>query len=129
MPIIHARERLVIAQLVIAISRAFARSYYPGTGLARSIELQLVAMAVFIGHAEDRPMSASAVARFVELPRPTVLRRLQALIKARYVVRKGRYYCMNVDAINGAIPAAITRENIRRIIAAAKELSNLDENR
>ncbi len=128
MPIEFARERLVIARLVVALMRARASYYYPELGLAASYELQLVATAVFIGHASRRPMGASEIARFVGMPRPTALRRLGDLIRRGIVVRKGRIYCINPEGVNGPKVAGVVRGNIRRIRAAAKELSKLDEN-
>lgn len=128
MPIDYARERLVIARLVLAIMRARAEHYYPELGLAASYELQMVATAVFIGHLGQHPLGATEIGRMIGMPRPTVLRKLATLIRRGIVVKKGRGYCLVPEAVNGPGIRAIVRGNIRRIRAAAKELSKMDEN-
>ena len=128
MPITLARERLIIARLVLAIMRARAKQIYPELSVSASYELQMVATAVFIGHASRRPMGATDISRYIEMPRATVLRRLAELIRRGIVVRKGRHYCIVPENVNGPEMLATVRGNIRRIKAAAKELSKLDEN-
>lgn len=128
MPIAHERERLIIARLVIAVMKARAEQYYPGLGLAATYEMQLIATAVFIGHVSRKPMGATEIGRYVGMPRATVLRRLSALMRRNLVAKKGRRYCIVPEAVNGPTAAAVVRGNIRRIIAAAKELSKMDEN-
>lgn len=128
MPIDHMAERLIITRLVLGINRAYARHYYPKDGLARSMELQSVGTAVFVGQAEGRPLTVSGIARFVELPRATVRRRLNDLGKLGYVVRKGRAYCWNPDAVNGPHEVALHKENVKRVKSAAKELAKLAGN-
>lgn len=128
MPVDFARERLIIARLVLDIMRARAKHYYPEMGIAASYEMQLVATAVFVGHMSKRPMGASELARFLEMPRPTLLRKMAVLIKRGIIVKKGNVYCINPEAVNGRGMDAIVRDNIRRIQDAAKSLSKLDRN-
>lgn len=53
----------------------------------------LVAVAVMLGHAEGRPLNASQIAKRIRMPRTTVLRRLEALIKGGLIKRiNGKYY-------------------------------------
>lgn len=129
MSIEYGKERLVIAEMVLAIMKARARHYYPELGIASSYDLQLLATAVFIGHMAKRPMGASSIARMAGMPRATALRRLDVLIQRGLVLKKGRIYSINPEGVNGPQMAAIVRENTRLILAAAKKLSKMDENR
>ena len=53
----------------------------------------LIRAAVYLGTVEGRPMTATKLATYVGIPRPTVLRRLRALEKRRIVERNVRTWC------------------------------------
>lgn len=53
----------------------------------------LIRAAVYLGTVEGRPMTASKLATYVGIPRPTVLRRLHALERRRIVERNVRTWC------------------------------------
>jgi hypothetical protein len=73
-PLKHRDERRAVAQLFIELTRAMRRSINETGNVDGG--LLLVAAAVMVGHAEDRPMTAAKIAHYVELPRTTVLRRM-----------------------------------------------------
>ena len=53
----------------------------------------LVAVAAMLGHAEGCPMNASEIATRLNMPRTSVIRRLNALLEQGLLRRiKGRYY-------------------------------------
>jgi DNA-binding transcriptional ArsR family regulator len=55
--------------------------------------LALVAVAVMLGHAEGQPMNASQLAAYVQMPRTSVMRRLDALLAHGLIRRiQGKYY-------------------------------------
>ena len=52
----------------------------------------LVGVAVYLGTIEDRPMTATKLAAFVGMPRPTAIRRLRLLCRRGAVERVGNTY-------------------------------------
>jgi len=54
--------------------------------------LLLIAAAVFLGTIEGRPLTASKLAAYVGMPRPTVIRRLRILSRGGSVERVGTAY-------------------------------------
>ena len=118
-----ARERLLVARTLIEITKGLQRTYAnPGEPLGTTVELLFVGICVFIGHLENRPMSASMVARFLEIPRTTAFRRLDKLLKRGLVRRSGRLYYLNETEFNKRAAASIPRV-FRAISKMGEELS------
>jgi len=118
-----ARERLLVARTIIEITKVLQRTYAnPGEPLGATRELLFVGMCVFIGHLENRPMSASKVARFLEIPRTTALRRLHKLIKRGLVRRSGRFYYVNEAELNKRADASIPKV-LQAVIQVGEQLS------
>lgn len=94
-PIAIPEGRAALARMYIDLTLAFHASIYP-PGQAPSehdCHLTLVAVAVMLGHAEGHPMSASEIARLVQMPPSTVLKRLNTLIKHGVILRiEDKYY-------------------------------------
>ena len=65
---------------------------YPGQNFAATIDGLFVSFVVLIAQAEGRPMSASKIANYLNMPRTTALRRLQELCDLNVIVRKGTKY-------------------------------------
>lgn len=64
-------------------------------------ETLLVLIAVYIGDAENRPMSASKIAGYVGLPRASVYRRIDRLTKEGRIERCGRNYRLVPGTMRG----------------------------
>jgi hypothetical protein len=94
--------RLKAAKLYVDLTRTLKDIAYPpgAKSLRLDIETLLVVIAVFIGDGDDRPMTATKIAHFTELPRATVYRKLDQLIKLRKIVRVGRRYFYAENAMN-----------------------------
>jgi len=94
-PISIPEERAALARMYIDLTLAFHASIYP-PGQAPSehdCHLTLVAVAVMLGHAEGHPMNASEIARLIQMPPSTILKRLNALIKHGLIQRiADKYY-------------------------------------
>lgn len=77
----NASQRALVARALLDALRAFGAAYLGHKRFgARADELVLLA-AVFVGQAEGRPMNASKLADYAGMPRPTVIRKLQALAR------------------------------------------------
>lgn len=87
--------RRATAELFIDLCLAFHASAYPvGTEPSETdANLALVATAAMLGHAEGRPMNASEIAARLRMPRTSVLRRLNVLVKGGLLIRiEDRFY-------------------------------------
>ncbi len=87
-PLHHAQ----MSHLYLHLLRAQRTDYAPELTLPVWNELCPVLCQVLIGHVENRPMTKSDLARFLEMSRRTVGRRLQALIKLGILERHGQTY-------------------------------------
>jgi DNA-binding MarR family transcriptional regulator len=122
-----ARERRLICRLYLGLIRSIGDDY--GAEFAShsdSATFRTIGIYVFLRTVMCSPVRASTIAQALRLPRVTVLRRLQEMVKQGYVERVGNAYRVT-DKVN--IPDL--REKLSRridmIIQTAKELSELDK--
>ncbi len=124
-PLPYGRERAQIARLLLALTRTSRNAIAPHMTLHEWSEYIAIGCQVLIGHAQGKPQTASQIARFLEMPRATVLRRLKALATMGILTRIGtRYYLGNAKAITHEH----VREHLRNLRVVCVELFNLDEN-
>jgi hypothetical protein len=88
-----AKERLAVCRMFITLAR-LAREIIQIEGSEAVADadvgtMLLIAAAVVIGHAEQRPMNKSNVAAFLDLPRTTIGPKLDKLVRER-----DRYFFM-----------------------------------
>jgi IclR helix-turn-helix domain len=126
----RTRERLIVAEAAIRFDRAFNSELFGGYP-ATQANATWVLRAVVIGHLRGRPMTTRRIARYVGMPRTTVLRRLQFLLRLDYVRRKGRAYCVSErylrappKALNEAIE--IILETAEALRAGQRKVSRMD---
>jgi hypothetical protein len=119
-PLKHRSERRAIGRLFIELNRVMARA----VGGRTDSGLLLVASAVVVGHAEGAPMSALKIAHYVELPRTTVLRKLEALEALGMIERRGTTYVITREH---AINTGVFTEGLRLIRAAERELQGMSK--
>lgn len=92
----RAKERALIAQLMIDLIRALYRGRL-GEGEPFSpagIEKLMLSGAVLLAHVQGKPKNASDLARVLDVPRVTALRRLKDLEKSGIIIRHGSKYYM-----------------------------------
>lgn len=95
-----ARERMLISRLYLGLLRTITDDY--GTEFAAqsdSLTLRTIGIYVFLRTVLCSPVRASQIAHALKLPRTTVLRRLQDLVKDGYVERVGNAYRVT-DKVN-----------------------------
>lgn len=85
----RAKERALIAQTMIDLIRIVRIGRL---GRVHSIDTMLISAAIVIGDAAGKPKNATDIARLLDLPRPTVVRKLAVLIKAGLAERRGTRY-------------------------------------
>jgi response regulator of citrate/malate metabolism len=80
---------LRMARVYVTLTRALHDTLLTETAarFGSESETLLVLLAIFIGDAENRPMSASKIAGYVGLPRASVYRRIAYLTKAGRIER------------------------------------------
>jgi hypothetical protein len=94
-----AKERLAVCRMFITLAR-LAREIIQIEGSKAVADadvgtMLLIAAAVVIGHAEQRPMNKSNVAAFLDLPRTTIGPKLDKLVEVGALVReRDRYFFM-----------------------------------
>lgn len=99
MPLQRAQERAHVARTTIELIKTVYAGRNPrgSQRLGGQVETLLISGVVLIGHVEGKPKTASAVARYLGVPRVTVLRKLAGLCNEGVIERKGRHYCMAPD--------------------------------
>lgn len=123
--ITQARERLLLSRLYVGLIRSLNDDY--GAAFAASSDsctLRTIGIYVFLRTLMCSPVRASTIAQTLKLPRATVNRRLQDMMKQGYVERVGNAYRMT-DKVN--IPDLQDRlqRRIDMILETARELSKL----
>lgn len=117
----------IVAKLFIELARTSVELFLQSEGTNDVADAVLCA-AIFIGQAEGRPMTASSLSAYIGVPRPTVIRKLNAL-KARGIVAPSihKTWVLPVDAEHIAARAdASIFAKLQLVRKATAELSRLD---
>lgn len=121
-----ARERMLLSRLYLGLIRTMNDDY--GTEFAKhsdSATFRTIGIYVFLRTVMCSPVRASTVAQALKIPRATVLRRLQEMVKQGYVERVGNAYRVT-DKVNIPDLQRKLQQRVDMIIDTAKELSKLD---
>lgn len=121
------KERLVMSRLMLKLVQVVAFSYVGSALFGSEAGDVLLLVAIFVGQAERRPMTAAKLAEYVGIPRPTVVRRLRALQEAGliHLDASGAATC-DIARLNTAAMDDATQQAIRAVHNAAAELSKMD---
>jgi predicted transcriptional regulator len=126
-PIKHGTARARHASNVLGLMKAVKRAYFPNDPLGNVLDCIFLAIPILIAHVEHKPMTATRLARTLEMPRTTALRRLQWLTARGYVVKVGRSYRLT-DKINVGGIERLMRLQLGLVEASARTFSSiLDE--
>jgi hypothetical protein len=120
-----ASERMLICRLYLGLLRTITDNY--GTDFAAqsdSLTLRTIGIYVFLRTVMCSPARASQIAHALKLPRATVLRRLQDLVKDGYVERIGNAYRVT-DKVNIPDLQNKLQRRIDMVTDTAKKLSEL----
>jgi DNA-binding MarR family transcriptional regulator len=119
------RERMLISRLYLGLLRTITDDY--GTDLSAhsdSLTLRTIGIYVFLRTVICSPARAHQIAQALKLPRGTVLKRLQDLVKAGYVERVGNAYRVT-DKVNISDLQIRLQRRIDMITDTAKKLSEV----
>jgi hypothetical protein len=123
---LKARGRLTLCRMFVDVARETHREYMPKLAFGSRLETLVVGVCVAIGHLEGKPFSAAKLAAYLDCPRTSVIRRLDALAKMQIIVRRGTRYYLNEPRVNSD-SAIKSHDRIRRIVLkAAEQLSETD---
>ena len=123
--IMQARERLLLCRLYIGLIRSLHDDY--GAEFAansNSATLRTIGIYVFFRTLMCTPVRASTIAQALKLPKVTVNRRLQEMMKHGYVERIGNAYRVT-DKVNVPELQSRLQRRIDMIVETAAELSRL----
>ena len=121
-----ARERMLMCRLYLGLIRSMSDDY--GAAFAShndSATFRTIGIYVFLRTVMCAPVNASKIANALKLPRVTVVRRLQEMVKHGYVERVGNAYRVT-DKVN--IPDLKNRlqRRIDMIMETSRRLSELN---
>lgn len=122
----QARERMLMCRLYLGLIRSLNDDY--GAGFAAhsdSSTVRTIGIYVFLRTVMCSPVRASTIAQALKLPRVTVLRRLQDMVKHGYVERVGNAYRVT-DKVNIPDLQDKLQRRMDMILATAQELSKLN---
>ena len=120
----HAKStRVAYALSHVDVAREAHREYMPNLAFGSRLETLVVGVCVAIGHL---PFSAAKLAAYLDCPRTSVIRRLDALAQMQIIVRRGTRYYLNEPRFNSD-SAIKSYDKVRRIVLkATRQLSEMD---
>jgi DNA-binding transcriptional ArsR family regulator len=125
---VRREEGLIASKLLLDLVRTAVALFLLDEHAASVCDELLICSAVFIGHAEGRALTAGKIADYIGMPRPTVIRKLQAL-EARGVVEQAKSKTYRIAMQNGDVRERVNaaiRACTQHIHRASAELSRLD---
>jgi len=123
----YAPQRLVLCRLMIDIMRSVHSAYAPaGEGFGTRLETFFIGLCVALGDIEGKPLSTAKIAAYMRVPRTTVIRRLDRLLRWGLVERQGGYYYIHEKTVNSFLGMR-SYQQVRRLLSkATEELTGLD---
>lgn len=118
--------RLVYLRLIADLLHNSHRAYYPDLRFIEAVEATLISNAIFIAEAEGKPLTAAGLAKHLDIPRATLLRRLAYLKSKGFLRSNGRRLRIDMAILSSSAHAENLPRACRIILDAAQELSKLD---
>jgi hypothetical protein len=94
-PVEAAAERATALRLIINLVCLANDAFFKGK--KNDATAVMVGVVVQLGHAVGKPLTEAQVARQTHVPRSTVARKLEMLIKHGVITRDGKYYLIAPD--------------------------------
>ena len=119
---------LVIAELMWALRRSGAHTFFPSMPLHKARKLVLVGATVGLAHLRGRPVTLASLSRQLEMPHAITERRLKQLIQAGWVYRRGRRYLLRLERLEEPTYAIYFTHAERAVAMADKKLQAILRN-
>ena len=123
----YAPQRLVLCRLMIDIMRTVHGAYAPaGERFGTRLETFFIGLCVALGDIEDKPLTVTKIAAYMDIPRTTVIRRLNQLQRWGLIEHRQRRYYIREKTLNSFIGMR-SYQQVRHILGkATEELTVLD---
>jgi DNA-binding transcriptional ArsR family regulator len=115
------------AMTLLSFLQAVAMARFRGE-LGPHMMTILLGAVLFIGQHQGRPFTAAKLAQYVRIPRQTVTRRLDRMVEAGIVERRGTLYYVRDDYLDGPEAAGLVRELVQIINSACNQLPKMSNN-
>lgn len=129
MPLSRPREYgLLTSRLFVEMARSISEEFFLTSGERAPPDLLLLGAALYIGQLEGRMMTASKISIYIGIPRPSVIRKLQAMREAG-IAAQDHAKRWRLATENPAVKAranAIMLRHVALMRKASTELSRLD---
>ena len=119
----HARQSAELIKGLLDAARLFSQVAFPGEPFGSRADDLILFAALFVGQTEGRPMNHSKLATYAGLPRPTVIRKIAALMERGAVVKIGDGYALTPSAVDGAAAGRVSKA-VGRLLAKAARASD-----
>ena len=107
----------VIARLFFEMTRVIHKTYMPETRFGTFLDLVPVGYAIFLGQ------GLTGLARFLDIPRSAVQRRIDVLIERGIVERRALKYEFASSALTGPRAVGAHRQIVRMFLSAARQVA------
>ena len=111
----------MIARLFFEMTRVIHKTYMPDMRFGTFLDLVPVGYAIFLGQAEGRPMGLTGLARFLDIPRSSVQRRIDLLIEGGIVERRALKYEFAPSALTGPRAVGAHRKIVSMFLKVAPD--------
>ena len=109
-------------ELSLFLTQAWADFLFPDKKLPHARELMLVGGVIFIWDLKGKPLTETGVSGVIGMPRATLTRRIDLLIKEGWVVRRQNRNYFNFDKFSRRQLSSHLRSLSRAIMMAARRL-------
>lgn len=117
----------IVLNTWVTNTRTFTTLVFKSNDFGSHTADAILLASVFIGHMDGKPMTASKLAMFAGIPRPTVIRKLQSLKRDGFVFIDGRgRVTINTEKIQADDGEAAVKSMARLINRTAAKLSKMD---
>ena len=99
------QERLILADATQKFERLLITRIFATHDIAAFAELAHIARALWSGTLRGHALTAQQIAYTIGMPRTTVLRKLQYMLKRGYVAQQGSAYVISDTALQTTTPA------------------------
>jgi biotin operon repressor len=121
------QQRLVLCHLIIDLMRTIHGAYAPANEpFGTRLETFFIGLCVAIGDLGGKPFSVAKIARYMQVPRTTVIRRLDQLGSWGLIDRSGRRYYAQEKNLNSLIGMRSYAQVRRFLQKATEQLTVLD---